>query len=478
MMKKLGLMMVGILAAAILSPLQAAGSRDGVLQLLEQSEKMLKPSKQSAQDKRKLAQLNTQLSKALENVSENNDDHLVGLVASTCVRDNTPSAPLFSTCLDWLESRDTASAAWRFLEQKPDAETSVMWMHLAGRRSEELTSSQAQCVTTHLTSKLRAARDVAVRLLSRVPPEMREDTSAKLLSGCSSGLLGEAKVRQALRVLWKSELEGADPQTWAEWVLWINVRSALDSSLVSRAKDESRAVTTHGCSKYFEIAVNSGCFALVSDFSLSMGPAFTQSMDVTTRHASATDFKTVTLDLASKHELVLRRQLELLRQLPKGCRFNMATFGDSVRQFSAQSKALDETSMKAAYEFLGKQPLTFGTPIYEGLAAMLSDSDVDTVFLLTDGRPTNSKLTTDEEIESRCRRWAVLQQVTFHCIDVGQIFGGTFYKKSGDITHKTQQLTSHDYLQRVAMNSGGSYVCVKSLKDVECEVPASESVQN
>lgn len=81
-----------------------------------------------------------------------------------------------------------------------------------------------------------------------------------------------------------------------------------------------------------------------------------------------------------------------------------------------------------------------GTNIFDALEVAFADTQVDTIYLLTDGEPTVGRLVATEDIVAEVRRWNRERQIVIHAISVG---------------------TNSELLRRLAADSGGVYKFVR-----------------
>lgn len=79
-----------------------------------------------------------------------------------------------------------------------------------------------------------------------------------------------------------------------------------------------------------------------------------------------------------------------------------------------------------------------GTNIHDALEAAYRDPEIDTIYLLTDGAPSAGAITNADEIADEVRRWNQTRQVVIHSVAIG---------------------SESKLLQRLAKESGGTYVC-------------------
>ncbi|MCA8967793.1 MAG: VWA domain-containing protein, partial [Planctomycetes bacterium] len=144
----------------------------------------------------------------------------------------------------------------------------------------------------------------------------------------------------------------------------------------------------------------------------------------------------------------LKRALGLLT---KEHRFNILSFAMTRRTFADGLVRPDRKTMKAALTFLDDMEMEFGTQIYDALQHAFQiagrgaedafyDCEVDTIYLLTDGRPyVGNKSDSTRRIRNAARRWNALGRVRIHVIGLGT-----------DIPAK--------FLQGLADDSGGRFV--------------------
>ncbi len=114
------------------------------------------------------------------------------------------------------------------------------------------------------------------------------------------------------------------------------------------------------------------------------------------------------------------RQLGLvLEKLPPKTRFNVVTFGGRAQAIFDRLQPLDARSRGTALTAL--QAITPGTAtnVHDGLRLAFRDPEVDTVFLLTDGRPSAGPVVDPVALAGTVRRWNLPRGVRLHTVAIG-----------------------------------------------------------
>jgi hypothetical protein len=265
---------------------------------------------------------------------------------------------------------------------------------------------------------------------------------------------------------------------WASW--WKNRLKQNGKAIPDYLKSYESVEEVGGYGKkpishvsYFSHKIESDRFVLITDYSYSMGPIFTLTTELKKMRRSyladipeKIKLKKHTLDVISKHELVIRKQIELISLMPEDVRFNLLFFGANHVSFKAYKKDVLATlkNKQAAIDFLTKASLSKATQIYEALVNAMQNRDADTFYLLTDGRPYKSLVMDTDVITRACYRWDVMRQIEFNIIDLGPIPGG--------VTEiYTRNLRPNDFLRDVAAHSGGKYALFNDLKNITFYVP-------
>lgn len=117
-------------------------------------------------------------------------------------------------------------------------------------------------------------------------------------------------------------------------------------------------------------------------------------------------------------ELFARQQLqEVLGKLPEGVTFNVYTYELEVQVYGEKGAvALDPKNLKAALEFVDDQRTQGSKDIWKVLETVVSDPDVDTIYLLSSGEPDTGKYVHWNRVTAHLRDINRFQNVVVHTI--------------------------------------------------------------
>jgi hypothetical protein len=142
--------------------------------------------------------------------------------------------------------------------------------------------------------------------------------------------------------------------------------------------------------------------------------------------------------LEGKTSRIVRAKTELvrvLRSLPSNSRFNIIAFATSLRSFHEGRDGVIEVTPRnvgRAADWVEDLSLEFGTQIYDALDAAFTragkpaddafyDSEVDTIFLLTDGLPfVGERADHRPSIQRALQRWNLRGRVVVHVVGLGR----------------------------------------------------------
>jgi HEAT repeat protein len=144
----------------------------------------------------------------------------------------------------------------------------------------------------------------------------------------------------------------------------------------------------------------------------------------------------------SRLDFCREEMIRTIRGLNRDVRFNVLVFGTSV---VAQGKSLVPASKanqgKAGAFLRGLEPAG-ATNLADALETAFRDDDVDTIYLLSDGEPTVGRILGTAELRRWVRRANGPRRIVLHTISAGD-------------------LTSNDFLKRMAEENGGKHVALK-----------------
>ncbi|MHC4924101.1 MAG: HEAT repeat domain-containing protein [Planctomycetota bacterium] len=157
---------------------------------------------------------------------------------------------------------------------------------------------------------------------------------------------------------------------------------------------------------------------------------------------------------------VLKEELKrALTGLPDGSTFNIVAFSVEVRQWKKKPQSRDGKTLKDALKWVDKQKVVGSTNIYGalekgfGLIGVGAAKDknyqpvYDTVFFMTDGKPTAGKTTDTKLILGDVKRWNEGKKVRVHVIGMG-----------GHDKRQGQKDLDEDFLKDLAKDNSGECV--------------------
>jgi len=219
-----------------------------------------------------------------------------------------------------------------------------------------------------------------------------------------------AEIVDALRGLTGKPF-GYAPGQWKEW--WTGVRDSFTVPDQRQAviSVQERMTTYHG------VPVLSNRMVFVVDISGSMSEV--------TGTESRMD--------QSKKEL-----LRVLGQLGKDAQVNMIFFDDRIEPWRKMLVPI-RPNLKEAQALIAKLAPRGSTNIFDALDTAFAHKDADTIYLLSDGDPTNGRIIDQDDILHEIRKMNRVRQIVIHTISFG----------------------SSKFMRALADQNGGQYVEIK-----------------
>lgn len=146
---------------------------------------------------------------------------------------------------------------------------------------------------------------------------------------------------------------------------------------------------------------------------------------------------------------IAKRELQrvLENQLSRTSNFNIITFSDKVHVFGRGLQKATRAKLRRAVKFVGKLRAAGETNAFGALQAAFADKKVDTIFLLSDGKPTVGDQTDPKEIHATVAEWNRSKKVVINCI--GFFPGSAKNQKKKD---------ARAFLKKLALDNGGIYL--------------------
>lgn len=281
-------------------------------------------------------------------------------------------------------------------------------------------------------------RSAAMKLLAAVPDKGSVPALIEALGAEVGRLIDDAEA--ALETLTAESFNG-DAQLWRDW--WSKNKDTFEVAGGPAAAGAPGAVAKRawkdapGKVSFYGIATRSGRILYVIDRSGSMLEPIGEGK---TGPGAQTKFE------AAKAQL-----LGSLRGLKDGDVFNVISYSSDVSRWQKTMTTSNEKVRDKAAKYVERElQAQGGTNIYDalmdafrvagiGTADKAYQSNVDTIFFLTDGKPSVGEVQDPAEILKRVKEWNRLARVVVHTVGVGK---------------------DHDaaFLRQLAEDNGGQYV--------------------
>ncbi|MEQ8762319.1 MAG: VWA domain-containing protein [Planctomycetota bacterium] len=269
-----------------------------------------------------------------------------------------------------------------------------------------------QPVLRALKHKESIVREHAAAALARMAsPESIEPLIERL--GEEEGRTQE-RMGEALEILTRQPI-GTSKVAWDRWLEAEG--QPYVSGNVKLGGGKPTKPSHSNASRYHSIPVDGESVLYLIDSSLSMNQ---------TLRGKQADEKDETRWMRARDELI-----RVLGELSPEKRFNIVHFAGTLEQFQPKMVKATPANVRRAQQWLREIELKFGTAIYDALerAFIIAgrgtfdryyECQVDTIFLLTDGRPYVGNQPDDpKRILAAVKRWNALNQVTLHVIGLG-----------------------------------------------------------
>ncbi|MCY1081547.1 DUF4476 domain-containing protein [Archangium lansingense] len=114
----------------------------------------------------------------------------------------------------------------------------------------------------------------------------------------------------------------------------------------------------------------------------------------------------------------VQRELQsvLKEQLPDDAKFNLVVFSTRVQTWKPRLVAATPRSVQEAVQYVGALQQGGGTNIHGALEKAFADSEVDAVYFLTDGMPTDGKKKAHAEILEDVAAWNAQRKVVVNTV--------------------------------------------------------------
>jgi hypothetical protein len=268
-------------------------------------------------------------------------------------------------------------------------------------------------------------------------------------------------LRSIAKTLFKSEKDyQVDPNLWKSW--WEKVKKGVDP--------DDPTVSNRETTSYFNFPIQSDRCFFILDVSGSMewpDPARDSGI-------KAKDWKDRRIDIAHRNLFKALKDLAAQNRgrIKKGKKndtsdlpfaptedgmepptlFNVAVFSGGVRAWQPRAMLADDENVAAAIKWTEGQLPGGGTASYDALAYGLAQTDIDTVFFLSDGVPSLGRYDERETILGELRKLNRFKRITINTvaliIGLSPIESARKYEDPDDMA---------DFMRRVAEENQGTF---------------------
>jgi hypothetical protein len=220
------------------------------------------------------------------------------------------------------------------------------------------------------------------------------------------------EVARQLRLL-TGEDHGVSQKRWQSWFEAEGAALQLPTLEEVLALEAARVARQNPTGKYrtasfYGLKIESSRVCFVLDTSGSMSDA------ASGRGTSSTAHHDTRLGVAKKE---LTNSLE---QLLNGVKFNIITFASDVSAYQRHLIELDASSRARALKRIESWGAAGGTAIFDALRVALADPEVETIYLLTDGVPTEGAIVEPGAIRAKIKDMTRYRAVKIHGVAIGQ----------------------------------------------------------
>lgn len=271
-----------------------------------------------------------------------------------------------------------------------------------------------RCAIEALESKYWPLRSAAYQYLA----VLRDVAAIEPLIGRSDQESGRLEVEANQALFAHTGRRFFSRKDWEKW--WDRHKKGFVLPHIETVRQSRANSSGSGTASYFGIPLVSRRSAFLIDVSGSMNEKI------------GTDRKRTRLDEAKKQ---LKQAIESY-QPDHSC--SVIVFQTTIHPVWDRLRPATKENKEELITKVDRLAIGGGTNIHDALETAYRDPEIDTIYLLTDGEPSAGAITNVDEIADEVRRWNQTRQVVIHSVAIG---------------------SESKLLQRLAKESGGTYVC-------------------
>jgi hypothetical protein len=220
-----------------------------------------------------------------------------------------------------------------------------------------------------------------------------------------------------------------DPKEWPKW--WKLGRESFQAKPRKKGQEDEKGRTVaSGKLQYFGLDVVSSQLAMVLDISGSMA---TSNLNLGKSGVAVAG----TLKEGSPISIAKDQMKGLLKKLTSRGQFNIVAYNDQVKPFHKTIVPASQANLQNAFKFVEGLQADGGTNVYGGVMAALADENVDTIYLLSDGEPTDGIRVEPDDILEAVAAVNRFRKTRINTIQLGE---------------------DQELMRELALGSGGKYI--------------------
>ena len=344
---------------------------------------------------------------------------------------------------------------------KKDAEPQVKIAILDALRVRKATGLEVVSgVSAQLKSRYWQVQSTALSTLRALGPEQGKgaiEPLLKVLEKAKGRLQGE--INKTLVAITGVNKHGS-VTAWRAW--WEENRPALEAGQFQPRPEERAGRKQDVATTFYGIPVDSENVIFILDNSGSMSEPSKWEIPEGVATGKTRKNRPAVKKEGNRKIDVARWQLkQCLAGLKDGVKFNILFFNHEWKILSGKMIKLSSGSLKAAFKFIDELEPVGGTNIYDpmekaftfagaGLKDQLTRTNIDTIFLLTDGMPNAGQIPNGRDILLKIRETNKTKKVKVNTVGVFGTLGGGNVAQEGE-----------SFLKELSENSGGKFVSTR-----------------
>ncbi len=349
---------------------------------------------------------------------------------------------------------------------KKDSEPQVKIAILDALRTRKAKSpSVVSEISARLKSRYWQVRSTALSVLRGIGPDHAKSAINPVILALekAKGRM-KSEFNQTLVVLTGVDKHGS-ASAWKAW--WEENRSAFEADQYKPRPGEKPRKGQDAATTFYGIPVESENVIFILDHSGSMSePSRWKAPEDVATGPSRKGRPIVKQEGNRKIDIARWQLKQCLAGLPEGVRFNVIFFNHEWKILSEKMLKISTGSLKIAFKFIGELEPVGGTNIYDpvekgfrfagaGMRDKLNKTNIDTIFLLTDGMPNAGQIPNADDIIVKIREVNKTKKVRVNTVGV---FGSS---GRGNIMGGNAAQEGEAFLKELSQDSGGKFVSTR-----------------